>query len=170
MKKFTNLTKTGKEQAIKIGSSVPKDAANISLFSEEKVTTENSLVVVDLSETIPENRILNFEESQIMYANEIGILENSEGNSNIPSTNLSISDISLTDQFTTEVVDPSNVNPNNYLHSYYVSRYFTYALRGFTINDVTDIVSDGYQESLNIKVVNEKNQDYIDLNTRKKKV
>lgn len=169
MKKFTNLTKPGNEQSVKIGSSAPSDSANIALFSEDKVTSSNSLVVVDLSETIPENRILNFEESQIMFANELGVLEDINGNSNIPSSNISISDISLSGEYRSESIELNEVSPNDYMHSYYVSRHFTYALKGSSISGVEDIVSDSYQSNLNIKVVNEKGQDYIDQNTGRKK-
>lgn len=169
MKKFKNLTKPGNEQSVKIGSTAPSDSANIALFSEEKVTSSNSLVVVDLSETIQENRVLNFEESQIMFANELGVLEDINGNSNIPSSNISISDISLSREYKSESLSLNEINPNDYMHSYYVSRYFIYALKGFSIYGIEDIVSDAYQSKLNIKVLNEKGQDYVDLNTGRKK-
>ncbi len=167
MKVFNNTTKNHKEKAVKIGKSVPSDAANIALFDQDTVTAGSSLFVMDVSESIPENKIKDFEQTKIYYANELGILEDENGNTRLPTHDISISDVKLSEEYSTEFIE--TINPNDFLHSFYVSRHFCYAQRGFNINGLMDIFSSDYYSTLNIKVVDENNFDYIDLNTGRKK-
>jgi len=167
MKVFNNKTKNYKEKAVKIGKSVPSDAANIALFDQDIVTAGNSLFIMDVSESIPENKINDFGQTKIYYANELGILEDENGNTRLPTHDLSISDVKFSEEYSTELID--TINPNDFLHSFYVSRHFCYAQRGFNISGLLDIFSSDYYSTLNIKVVDENNFDYIDLNTGRKK-
>lgn len=167
MKVFNNKTKNFKEKAVKIGSTVPSDAANIALFDQDVITAGNSLFVMDVSESIPENKIKDFGQTKVYYANELGILEDENGNTRLPTNNVSISDVRFSDVYSTESLD--SINPNDFLHSFYVSRHFCYAQRGYHINGMMDIPSSEYYSNLNIKVVDENNFDYVDLNTGRKK-
>jgi hypothetical protein len=167
MKVFNNRSKNNKEKAIKIGSNVPADAANIAMFDQDIITAGNSLLVMDVSESIPENKVKDFGQNKIYFANELGILEDENGNSRLPTQDVSISDIPFSDQYSTELI--SSVDPNNFLHSYYVSRHFCYGQRGFSISSMLDIPLADHYSTLNIRVVDQNNFDYIDLATGRKK-
>lgn len=167
MKVFNNRTKNFKEKAVKIGKTVPSDAANIALFDQDVVTSGNSLFVMDVSESIPENKIKDFGQTKIYYANELGILEDETGNTRLPTNNISISDVRFSDRYSTEYIE--SISPDDFLHSFYVSRHFCYAQRGYNTNGLLDIPSSDYYSTLNIKVVDENNFDYVDLNTGRKK-
>ena len=75
MKFFENKTKNENEKAVKIGKSVPKDAANIAMYSQNKITAANSLSIIDVSNRIKENIIEKDSNTVFMFANEIGVLE-----------------------------------------------------------------------------------------------
>ena len=81
MKKFVDKTNSLKEPAIKIGSSVPREAVNLGWYSSKEVSPKNNVIITDVSSLIPEN-ITNFEETEkILYANELGVLEDNSGTS-----------------------------------------------------------------------------------------
>lgn len=169
MKEFKNITKNQKEKAIKIGHSVPSDAANIALFDQDEVLASNSLFVIDVSDNIPENKIEDSFDTKIMYANEFGVLEDEKGNVRIPTDQISISDNMLSKEYSKYKVDPSTTNENDFMHYYYVSRYFILAQRGYRINSIYDVPKSDYYSLLNIKVLDENNNEYIDFNTGRKK-
>lgn len=169
MKIFSNVTNNQNEKAIKIGKTVPKDAANIALFSQSDPSPSQNLSVIDFSDTIPENKIYSESKTSFMIANEIGILEDFNGNSSIPTTSITVSDTLLRSDYRTEAVDVSMFNPSEYLHSFYVSRYFISARKDYINLDITAVPEDGYYSGLNIKVLDSKNQDYVDVNTGRKK-
>lgn len=169
MKEFKNITKNKKEKSVKIGHSVPSDAANIALFDHEQILASNSLFVIDVSENIPENKIEDSLQTKLMFANELGILEDENGNIKIPTNKVSISDKILSSQSTTQLVDPSLINQNDFMHYYYVSRYFIFAQRGYSVSDISEVTKENYFSLLNIKVLDQNNKEYVDQNTGRKK-
>ena len=124
MKKFTDKTNSLKEPSIKTGNFVPKDAVNLGWFSGREISPKNNLSVVDLTSLIPEN--INIEEtlSQLMYANELGILEDQKGNTYIEPDDISVSDVLLNDRTLDEKYLIEELQNSSFVHSYYVSRYF----------------------------------------------
>jgi hypothetical protein len=169
MKKFTDKTNSLKEPSIKTGNFVPKDAVNLGWFSGREISPKNNLSVVDLTSLIPEN--INTEEtlSQLMYANELGILEDQKGNTYIEPDDISVSDVFLNNMTLDEKYSIEELKTYSFIHSYYVSRYFTLVptkvLDDFSINDYLD---DRFIPN-HIKVLDENGKLYADPVTGVKK-
>lgn len=168
MKKFEDLTISGKENSIKIGKTVPEDGVGLAWFSGVEVTPENHIYTIDMSDTIPENRLSNIQSTKIMYADELGFLRDIETNNPIIPTN----DITIANTYISKNVGQSyisNVNEidkNDFVHYYYVSRYFTAATTDYGLISLDDFQS----KTLNsIKVFDSSGNDYVDSVTRKKK-
>lgn len=125
MKKFTDATDSGKEPAVKVGNYVPRDAINLGWYTSKEVSPENNISIVDLSSLTAENLNESDSFSKIMFANELGILEDSDGNPFVSSDEISVSDILLNEQFFSDRYEESDVKEKIYAHSYYVSRFFT---------------------------------------------
>ena len=169
MEFFSNVTDNKNEKAVKIGKTVPGDAANIALFSQPDPSPAKNLSVIDFSDTIPENRIKSEVKTSFMIANEIGILEDLNGNSSVPTSNLTVSDSLLRSDYVTDIIDPSILNPSEYIHSFYISKHFLSARKDYLNFDLKAVPGDSYYAGLNIKVLDSKNQDYVDPNTGRKK-
>lgn len=169
MEKFNNKTSIGNERAIKIGNFVPSKGAGLAYFSNKSLNPVDNLKIIDISDTIAENKILNQGETKILFANEMGILQDENGNTNLYSSDLTLSDTFLSKDFTTERIYSKTINPNDFLHYYYVSRYFVSAPSGYAINDLDDYHDVSYYKNINIKVVDSQNQEYLDKNTGRRK-
>lgn len=169
MKLFKNITISEKENAIKIGSSVPDGAANIAYFVNEELSPKNNLTVIDLSNSIPENKIFLDRGVKTYYANELGVLEDETGNTIFPSQDISISDSFLLKDYQTEMLKVSEINSDEFFHYYYVSRFFISAPVNYSTYGLSEYVPQSLYLSLNIKVLNSQNQDHVDINTGRKK-
>lgn len=169
MKLFKNKTVSQKENAIKVGSSVPSDAANMAYFINEELSPKNNLTVIDLSSSITENKISLDRGVKTYYANELGVLEDETGNTVFPSPNISISDSFLLKDYQTEMLKISEINSDEFFHYYYVSRFFISAPAYYSTYGLSEYIPQSLYSSLNIKVLNSQNQDHIDINTGRKK-
>lgn len=169
MKKFENITTLGNEEAVKIGSFIPDNGAGLAYFLNESLTPAKNLNVVDLSETIAENKIASENKTKLFYANENGMLQDENGNINFNTSDLILSDRVLSRDYVTERIDSNSMNENDFMHYYYVSRYFISAPTGYGINDLDDYHDISYYKNLNIKVLDSENKEYIDKNTGRKK-
>ncbi len=161
MKKFENITTLGNEEAVKIGSFIPDNGAGLAYFLNESLTPAKNLNVVDLSETIAENKIASENKTKLFYANENGMLQDENGNINFNTSDLILSDRVLSRDYVTERIDSNSMNENDFMHYYYVSRYFISAPTGYGINDLDDYHDISYYKNLNIKVLDSENKEYI---------
>jgi len=169
MKKFDNLTVNKKESAVKVGSTVPSDAANLAFYSNESLSPKNNLSVVDVSKAIPENTSSLADGIEPFFANELGILEDVYGNTFFPTANLTVSDSLIGQLYKTEILDEYQIDATQFFHYYYVSRFFTAGPPGISFSGLSDYLSENRIKFLNIKVVDSQNQEYINLETGKKK-
>ena len=171
MRKFVNETVSGKEKAIKVGTNVPSGSVGLSWFNSHEVTPSNTIGVIDYSNLIKENKISekSYGMSQIVYADELGVLRKINGSYNFQSNDISISDLPLSRQISTTEVDASDVDSSDYVHYKYVSRYFVSAPNSFSISNENSFVSPEYYSSLSIKVVDKNGFEYIDESLNRKK-
>lgn len=169
MKKFENITALGNEEAVKVGNFIPGEAAGLAYFLNESLSPAKNLKVVDISETIAENKIASGNKTKLFYANENGMLQDENGNVNFNTSDIVLSDRILSRDYTTERIDSDSINENDFMHYYYVSRYFISAPTGYGINDLDDYHDISYYKNLNIKVLDSENKEYIDKNTGRKK-
>ena len=146
MQEFKRHTPNG-EFALKKGSFLPSDAANLGWFSAEEVTPENFLSILDMSNLVPENanQLKAVDDDMLMYADEFGVLRylnNSSQmhqvkhspvvkNSEVCISNLIIDSTDIAKSpsegynFTNKEYILSNDAHVRFAHSIYVSRYFT---------------------------------------------
>jgi peptidoglycan hydrolase-like protein with peptidoglycan-binding domain len=134
-------------------------------FSSKEVNPENNLVVVDLSSTIQENvnEISSFE--KLMYANEVGMLEDENGNPYVSSDEVVVSDIFLNEEVFLNQYEASELATKPYAMSYYVSNHFTLLKTGVHISSGLNYYVEDRFIPNSIKVVDENGNLYSDLET-----
>ena len=169
MEIFDNLTTSGKEKATKIGTTVPLHAAGISWFTSESISPAKNVFIADVSEVIIENKIKETSSSEIMYADELGILRRLNGSSSIATQNITISNSFVHKKTVSEILDLNQINPDSFSHYFYVSRYFAIAPSSISLISLDDYISDDIIISLGIKVLDEFGKDYINPITNKRK-
>lgn len=169
MEIFDNLTTSGKEKATKIGAKVPLHAAGISWFTSESISPAKNVFITDVSEIITENKIKETSSSEIMYADELGILRRLNGSSSIATENITISNSFVHKKTVSELLDLNQVNPDSFSHYFYTSRYFAIAPSSISLISLDDYISDDIIISLGIKVLDEFGKDYINPITNKRK-
>lgn len=169
MKKFTDKTNSLKEPAVKTGNFVPRDAVNLGWFSSKDVSPENNMVITDLSSLIPENINSAELETRLMFANQLGILEDENGSSAIESDEVYLSNIFIDERVSSENYTLESVNNKNYVMSYYPSRHFT-LVGGFNSVQVGlgSFTEEKYIPS-GIQVFDSNNEHYVDKETGRKK-
>ena len=169
MKAFENITTLGLEKAVKVGNIIPLNGVGLAYFVNSEPNPKDSLKILDTSETIAENKILTQNETNFFYANELGILQDANGNTNFHTKDLTISDTQLSNNYTTERLFPDKINETDFLHFYYVSRFFIAAPAGYSITDMSDYNDMSFYKNVNIRVLDSQNQEYVDKNTGRKK-
>ena len=169
MKKFTDKTNSLKEPAIKTGNFVPKDAVNLGWFSGKEIAPKNNISIVDLSSMTPENINQSSQLNTIMYANELGILEDINGNTFIDSDDVSVSSMFLGQETLDTKYNLNDISSIRFAHSYYVSRFFTLIQSKVHANfSIDDFLEDRYIPN-SIKVLDEDGNLYADSETGAKK-
>lgn len=176
MKKFVDKTKNGNEFSVKKISNLPKDNSSLALkwFSSKEITPSNSIVITDVSSTIPENsnpELLQSQGSggQLFFANELGILEDLSGNTVFNSDEISISDIFLSDRNIDMEYSYAQLSDKTFSHSYYVSEGYTLLENHlYFSDDLSDFIEES-QLPKSIKVIDANGDEYIDKNTGIKK-
>jgi hypothetical protein len=169
MKKFIDKTNSLKEPAIKTGNFVPRDAVNLGWFSGREISPKNNISLVDLSALIPENVTVNNQFDRLMYANQFGILEDSNGNTLIDSDDISVSSIFLNSETLDRSYTPTEMGQKTFVHSYYVSRFFTLIpSRSFSASSLSEYLEEEYIPK-HIKVIDNEGKLYADPATGIKK-
>ena len=169
MKKFIDKTDSLKEPAIKTGNFVPRDAINLGWFSGREISPKNNISLVDLSALIPENVTVNNQFDRLMYANQFGILEDSNGNTLIDSDDISVSSIFLNSETLDRSYTSTEMGQKTFVHSYYVSRFFTLIpSRSYTSSVLSQYLEEEYIPN-HIKVVDNEGKLYADPITGIKK-
>lgn len=169
MQKFENETIDGSEYAIKVGNNVPADAAVLSWYSSEEISPTNNLVTVSVSETIPENKIAESYDAEIMYADELGILRRFNGSSVLSTDDITISNLFLHKPTVSETLDINTVNANDFGHYLYISRHFAALPAVYNFTSYNTMLNQDEIYNLGIKVLDDQGKDYLDPNTNRKK-
>ena len=169
MKKFIDKTDSLKEPAVKTGNFVPRDAINLGWFSGREISPKNNISLVDLSALIPENVTVNNQFDRLMYANQFGILEDSNGNTLIDSDDISVSSIFLNSETLDRNYTSTEMGQKTFVHSYYVSRFFTLIpSRSFSASSLNEYLEEEYIPN-HIKVIDNEGKLYADPATGIKK-
>lgn len=178
MEKF-NLKIDNKEQIkIRKTTNLPSDNQTTALawFNSKPLTPANNISITDLSNFIPENSYSSninagnaVAKNKLAFSNELGILEDSDGNTVFDSDDISVSDIFLNAPAYDKKYYIGDIRKYGFVHSFYVSKYYSlfpresYAFGGF--NDF--LVEESIPKS--IKVIDENGLEYIDPDTGLKK-
>lgn len=170
MQKFDNTTSSGDEKAIKIGSSAPSDSVALAWFKSDSMNPKNTVSVVDLSDTIPENKISETSgEAFLAYADELGVLRRLDGSYDFKTNNLTVSDITLSRNPRSGLANINYVDAADFTHYKYVSKYFISANNNFSISSEEDFLPASALGDLSIKVVDKNGSEYIDIDKNRKK-
>jgi len=169
MEKFVNLTNSNNEKSVKIGQNAPKDSVVLGWFNVDPISPEKNITIFDLSGTILENRISLSDQSELMYADEFGILTRSDGSSTIANNDISVSNIFTNRITSSQKFISSEIDSNNFAHHYYVSRYFTVAQAVFSVITLNDYLDSTRISDVGIKIIDQYGKDYVDKDTNKPK-
>ena len=169
MELFNNTTDSGKEKAVKIGTNVPSDGVNLVWFTSESISPDKNISIIDISETIPENKIKQSDITEIMYADELGILRRLNGSSFIATEDITISNTLIDRKTVSSLLQTNDLNPDLFGHYFYISKYFTVAPSVIPFISQNDYIQDDIITSLGIKVLDEFGKDYINESTNKKR-
>ena len=151
---------------------IDDNSSAISWFSAKPITPQNNISITDLSNFTPENSYSsninasnNQAKNKLVFANELGILEDSDGNTLFDSSDISVSDTFLNTEMYDKKYFIKDIQKNNFIHSYYISRYYTLTLRDiYSFNSLNDYIPlSSIPKS--IKVVDRNCQDYADPDT-----
>ena len=132
MKKFDIKISNSEESKIKKVTNLPIDDNSMALswFSSKAITPANNIFVTDLSNFTPENSYssdinvtISSSKNKLAFANELGILEDYDGNTVFDSDEISVSDIFLNRESFDKKYFIKDINKDQFAHSYYVSRY-----------------------------------------------
>jgi len=103
--------------------------------------------------------------SKLVYANELGILEDENGNTVFDSDDISISDLFINHPTLDTRYTAQEIKNRMFVHSYYISKYYTMLpTDSFLIDDLNSFIEEN-KIPKSIKVVDENNQEYLDPNT-----
>jgi hypothetical protein len=159
-------------------NTLPNDDHSVGLawFSSKVTSPANNLSITDLSGFIPENAY-NTEinsnpkiaRSKLVFANELGILENENGNTIFDCDDVSISDVFLNQPTLDKKYTIAEINNKAFAHSYYISRYYTMLPVDYFLIDDLDSFIEENKIPKSIRVLDENGQEYIDANTGLKK-
>jgi hypothetical protein len=169
MEKFVDKTESLNEPAVKTGNFVPRDAVNLSWFSSKPINPENNIVTTDLSSLIPEN-ITEFKDTEkLMFANELGYLEDFDGNSYLDFDQIHISDVTLNEALTVGKYTVEELASKTYAMTYYVSRYFTLTNNSYYPDTSLNSFTEEKYIPKNIQVLDLNGNHYVDNETGRKK-
>lgn len=163
MKKFTNKTNQGNEKAIRRGIRVPDGDVNIAWVKAPSINPKDNLVVVDTANITPENVTSGAKKCRIMYANELGILEDENGNQSFFEEYPSIADVFSVDENFSADSALNEYTVDSILPYVHISRHFHVDFNGLaTENTITTI------NLKSVKVVDNNGKEYVDDKGRKK--
>jgi hypothetical protein len=155
---------------------IDDQSAGIAWFSSRPVSPANNLSITDLSSFTPENAYstevsgdIRDAKSKVVFANELGVLEDESGNTVFDSDDVSISDIFLNEATFDQQYTGSSVKNKMFAHSYYISKYYTMLpTDSFLINNLNSFIEED-KIPKSIKVIDENNQEYVDRQSGIKK-
>jgi len=151
-------------------NNLPVDDHSVGLawFSSKQISPGNNLSITDLSGFTPENAYATEINSnpldlknKLVFANELGVLEDENANTIFDCEDVSVSDIFLDQQTLDQKYLHKEIKNKMFAHSYYVSRHYTMLpLNSFLIDDLDSFIEQD-QIPKSIKVIDENGQEYV---------
>lgn len=178
MDKFNLNIDNSSQKKIRKVNNLPLDDSSTALawFNSKPVTPANNISVTDLSNFIPENSYSSninasnrSAKNKIVFANELGILEDSDGYTVFDSDDISVSDIFLNEPGLDKKYYTGDIEKNGFVHSFYVSRYYTLLPRSSYGYDGLDDFLLESSVPKSIKVIDKNGFEYVDQSTGLKK-
>lgn len=158
MKKFINQTDAGNEKAIRRGVRVPDGDVNLAWAKAPALNPRDNIVIIDTSQVTPENVDSGVTTAKLMYADEIGVLQDVFGNQVIFEEYPAVADVFTIDEdFST--VEGNEYTNNSILPFVHVSRYFHIDFKGYASHDTVKKLT-----LSNVKVIDNTGKEYVDDN------
>lgn len=156
MDRFLNESTAGNEKAIRRGVRVPEGDVNLSWVKAPALNPENNLIIIDTSNITPENTNGTLNACKLMYADELGILQDEFGNQVIFDEYPAVADVfSINEDF--ELRPGNEYTVDSILPFVHISRYFHIDIKGYSSFDTVHQLS-----IANVKVVDNNGKEYID--------
>lgn len=178
MDKFNLNIDNSSQIKIRKVNNLPVDDSSTALawFNSKPVTPGNNISITDLSNFIPENSYSSninasagSAKNKLVFANELGILEDLDGNTVFDSDDISVSDIFLNSQALDKKYYIGDIQKNGFVHSFYVSRYYTLLPKNtYSYNGFDDFLPESSVPK-SIKVIDKNGFEYVDQSTGLKK-
>ena len=178
MDKFNLNIDNSSQKKIRKVNNLPLDDSSTALawFNSKPVTPANNISVTDLSNFIPENSYSSninasnrSAKNKIVFANELGILEDSDGYTLFDSDDISVSDTFLNARALDKKYYTGDIEKNGFVHSFYVSRYYTLLPKSSYGYDGLDDFLLESSAPKSIKVIDKNGFEYVDQSTGLKK-
>lgn len=156
MKRFRNQTTEGNEKAIRRGVRVPDGDVNLAWAKAPALTPANNLVIIDTSGMTPENTDGTINNRKLMFADELGILQDEFGNQVAFDEYPAVADVfSIDEDF--KITPGNEYTPGSILPFVHISRYFHIDLVGYATESTVKQL-----KLANVKVVDRNGRDYVD--------
>lgn len=158
MKKFLNQTDAGNEKAIRRGVRVPDGDVNLAWAKAPALNPKDNIVIIDTSQVTPENVNGHDQKLKLMYADEIGLLQDAFGNQVVFEEYPAVADVfSIDEDFST--VEGNEYTDESILPYVHVSRYFHVDFKGYASYDTVKRLT-----LPNVKVADNNGKEYVDIN------
>ena len=155
LRRFRNQTTAGNERAVRRGTAVPRDAVNLAYYKTPTLNPHDNIVIVDTSRVLEENGLNPLNRRKIYYANALGILVDTEGNTVIGDQFPAVTDVfSVKEDFS--MVAGSEYTDSMILPYVHVSRHFHVDAAGLTPGSGAHVYEDQ-----SIKVVDSTGKEYL---------
>ena len=178
MDKFNLDIDNSNQKKIRKVNNLPIDKYSTALawFDSKPVIPANNISITDISNFIPENSYSSNADvfsqgakNKIVFANELGILEDVQGNTVFDSDEISVSDTFLSSPMIDKSYYLNDVKKNSFIHSYYVSRYYTLLPRdSYGYEGLDDFLPESNVPK-SIKIIDENGFEYVNSDTGLKK-
>ncbi len=178
MDKFNLDINNSSQKKVRKVNNLPVDKSSTALawFDSKPVTPANNVSITDISNFILENSYSSNSDvftlgakNKIVFSNELGILEDLEGNTVFDSDDISVSDTFLGSLMLDKKYYLNDIRKESFVHSYYVSRYYTLLPRdSYGYKDLNDFLPESNIPK-SIKVIDENGFEYVDLESGLKK-
>lgn len=162
MEAFRNRSNAGNEKAVRRGVRVPDGDVNLAWVKAPALRPDKNVIILDTSQITPENLDESLTDCKLMFADQLGVLQDVNGNQVIDDEYPAVADVFSVDEDWL-ALPGSEYENSDILPFVHRSRFFHIDFPGLTTGEVERTF-----ESSIVKVVNEDNTEYLKDNGEKR--
>lgn len=150
------------DKFIRRGSTVPHGSVNLAWAKAPTLSPKNNLVIVDTSRIVDENQIKSTVRKRLAFSNELGVLEDENGNQLFEDEYPIISDVFNIDEDFSVLAGNEYVN-ENILPFVHVSRHYHVDFAGLSSGSAMLLI-----KTDDIRVIDKRGNDFVDKDGNKR--